>query len=154
MPGHFGASVIVERPIEEVFAYLLDGTHDKEFSKRIVEIEKETEGEPDVGTVYASVANDVGFKQKHRFELTAVEAPTKLRWKELTRPPIHVVDGGYDLVPAGEGRTEVSFFNHLEGRGVGKLFLGFAVKQARKGADEFAAAIKDAIERSGGESDR
>jgi hypothetical protein len=148
MAEHFGASVMVERPIEEVFAYLLDGTHDKDFSPRIVEIEKETEGEPDVGTVYASVAKDAGFKQKHRFELTAVDPVTKIRWKELTKPPIHVVDGGYDLVAAGEGRTEVSFFNHLEGRGFGKLVVGFAAKQARKGADDFAASIKAAIEAS------
>ena len=146
MAEHFGASVIVERPIEEVFAYLLDGTHDREFSERIVEIEKKTDGEPDAGTVYASVANDIGFKQKHEFELTAVEAPTRIRWRELTRPPLYVVDGGYDLVAAGEGRTEVSFFNQLEGRGLGKLFLGIAVKQARNGADDFAAAIKRAVE--------
>ena len=148
MADHFGASVIVERPIAEVFAFLADGTNDAKFSERIVEIEKRTEGEVDVGTVYASVANDVGIKQKHEFELTQFEEPTTIRWKELTRPPVFVTEGGYDLVPAGEGATEVSFFNHLEGRGVGKLFAGFAIKQARKGADEFAAAIKSAIETS------
>ena len=147
MAKHFGASIVVDRPIEEVFAYLLDGTHDREFSKRIVEIEKTTEGDPDVGTVYASVANDVGVKQKHEFELTAVEAPSKIRWKELTRPAVYVTEGGYDLVPAGAG-TELSFFNRLEGRGIGKIFAGFAVKSARKGADDFAAAIKRAIESS------
>jgi hypothetical protein len=148
MADHFGASVIVERPIEETFAYLLDGTHDAEFSKRIVEIEKKTDGPIDVGTVFASVANDVGIKQKHEFELTQVDQPTKIRWRELTRPAVYVTEGGYDLVPAGEGSTEVSIFNQLEGRGIGKLFAGFAVKSARKGADDFAAAIKSAIESS------
>jgi hypothetical protein len=147
MAEHFGASIVVDRPIEEVFAYLLDGTHDKEFSKRIVEIEKTTEGDPDVGTVYASVANDIGIKQKHEFELIAVEPPSKIRWQELSRPAVYVVEGGYDLVPSGEG-TELSFFNRLEGRGIGKLFAGFAVKSARNGAGEFAAAIKQAIESS------
>jgi hypothetical protein len=147
MAEHFGSSIVVDRPIQEVFAFLLDGTNDKKFSKRIVEIEKKTDGEPDVGTVYASVANDVGFKQKHEFELTEVEAPAKIRWKELTRTPVYVTEGGYDLVPSGEG-TELSFFNRIEGRGIGKLFAGFAVKSARKGADEFAAAIKQAIESS------
>src|SRR3954447_11713750 len=126
MAEHFGASIVVARPIQEVFAFLLDGTNDKKFSKRIVEIEKKTDGDPDVGTVYASVANDVGFKQKHEFELTAVEAPAKIRWKELTRTPVYVTEGGYDLVPSGEG-TELSFFNRIEGRGIGKLFAGFAV---------------------------
>jgi carbon monoxide dehydrogenase subunit G len=145
---HFGASVIVDRPIAEVFAFLADGTNDVKFSKRIVEIERKGEGPIDIGTVYASVANDVGFKQKHEFELTRFEEPTMIRWKELTRPPVYVTEGGYDLVPTGESSTEVSFFNQLEGRGVGKLFAGFAVKSARKGADEFVAAIKRAIEES------
>jgi hypothetical protein len=139
---------MVEKPIEEAFAYLLDGTHDLEFSKRIVSIEKRTDGPIDVGTVFASVAKDVGIKQKHEFELTQVDKPTKIRWRELTRPPIYVTEGGYDLVPAAEGSTEVSIFNQLEGRGIGKLFAGFAVKSARKGADEFASAIKSAIESS------
>ncbi len=135
----------VDRPIAEVFAFLLDGQNDKKFSKRIVEIEKKTDGPPDAGTVYASVANDVGIKQKHEFELTQVEPPTKIRWKELSKSPVHVTEGGYDLVPAGEG-TEVSFFNRLEGRGFGKLLVGMALRSARKGADEFAASIKSAIE--------
>jgi polyketide cyclase/dehydrase/lipid transport protein len=144
---HFGSSIVVDRPIEEVFAFLLDGENDKKFSKRIVEIEKRTDGDPDVGTVYASVANDVGIKQKHEFELTQVEAPTKIRWKELTRTPVYVTEGGYDLVPSGSG-TELSFFNRLEGHGIGKLFAGFAAKAGRKGADDFAAAIKHAVEAS------
>jgi len=148
MGGHFGASVIVDRPIGEVFEYLAEGTHDKDFSERIVEIEKKTDGPVDVGTVFASVANDIGFKQKHEFELTAYDPPTKIRWRELTKPAVYVTEGGYDLVAASETSTEVSFFNLLEGRGIGKLFAGMAVKQARKGADEFSAAIKAAIESS------
>ena len=34
----------------------------------------------------------------------------------------------------------------LEGHGLGKLFAGLALSQARKGADEFAASIKRAVE--------
>ena len=147
MAERFGAKTTIDRPIEEVFAFLADGENDKKFSERIVEIEKKTDGPTGVGTVYASVAKDAGFKQKHEFELTEFESPSKIRWTELTKNPVHVTDGGYDLAPAGTG-TELTFFNDLEGRGIGKLIAGFAVRAARKGADDFVASIKKAIESS------
>lgn len=149
MPDHFGATVKIERPIDAVFAFLADGENDKKFSARIIEIEKVTEGPPDVGTVYASTAKDGGIKAKHEFELTRFEAPTTIRWKELSKGPLVVSEGGYDLVPAGDG-TELSFFNRVEGRGFGKLFAGLALRSARKGADDFAASIKRAVEAEGG----
>ncbi len=40
----------------------------------------------------------------------------------------------------------MSFHNVLEGHGFGKLIAGFALRSARKGADDFARSIKDAVE--------
>jgi hypothetical protein len=73
MAKRFGATVVVDRPIEEVFDFLADGENDKKFSSRIVEIAKTTDGPPGVGTVYASTAKDGGIKAKHEFELTQFE---------------------------------------------------------------------------------
>ncbi len=148
MTESFSATTGIDRPIEEVFAFLADGENDPKFSKRIVEIEKRTEGPPGIGTVYASTAKDGGIKAKHEFELTEFVPPTKIRWKELSRTsPVFVPNGGYDLAPADGGGTELTFFNELEGRNfLGRLIRGMALRSARKGADEFAAAIKRAVE--------
>jgi uncharacterized protein YndB with AHSA1/START domain len=150
MAERFGATTTIDRPIEEVFAFLADGENDKKFSARIVEIEKKTDGPPGVGTVYASTAKDGGMKANHEFELTEFEPSTKIRWKELSRStPVVVPVGGYDLAPADGGGTELTFFNELEaGNFFGKLIRGFALRSARKGADDFAAAIKRAVESS------
>ena len=56
-------------------------------------------------------------------------------------------EGGYDLAPEGAG-TRVTLHNTLEGHGFGKLIAPMALRQARKGADEFGAAIKAAVEAS------
>jgi hypothetical protein len=53
--------------------------------------------------------------------------------------------GGYDLIPDGDG-TQLTFFNELEGHGLGTLLAGPALKSARKGAENFAQAIKQAVE--------
>jgi len=44
MPGEYSGSAVIDRPIEEVFAYLAAGTNDPRFSPRVLEIRKETEG--------------------------------------------------------------------------------------------------------------
>jgi uncharacterized protein YndB with AHSA1/START domain len=146
MAGRFGATVVIDRPIEQVFAFLADGENDPKFSSRVLEIAKTTDGPPGVGTVYASTVKDAGMKTKREFKLTEFEAPTKIRWAETSKNLVTANEGGYDLAPAGDGGTRLTFFNVLEGHGPGVLFAGLALRSARKGADAFAQAIKTAVE--------
>ena len=145
MAERFGASVVIDRPIDQVFAFLADGENDKKFSARVVEISKTTDGPSGKGTVYKSTVKDAGFKTKREFELTEFEPPTRIRWTERSKNLVTAPLGGYDLVADGEG-TQLTFFNELEGHGLGKLLAGPALKSARKGADDFAQAIKRAVE--------
>ncbi|HEY7933583.1 MAG TPA: SRPBCC family protein [Solirubrobacteraceae bacterium] len=145
MAGRFGATVVIERPIEEVFAFLADGENDPKFSSRVIEIKQTTDGQPGVGTIYASTVKDAGVKTKREFEITEFQAPSKIRWSERSKNLVGVPEGGYDLEAAPEG-TRLTFFNVLEGHGLGNLFAGMALRSARRGADAFVAAIKAAIE--------
>ncbi|HEX6620601.1 MAG TPA: hypothetical protein VF024_13125 [Solirubrobacteraceae bacterium] len=48
--------------------------------------------------------------------------------------------------PAGAG-TQLTYYNVLEPANfIGRLVVGFALRSARKGADDFAAAIKRTVE--------
>ena len=147
MAGKFEGTVLINRPIKEVFAFVADGENDTKFSPRVLEIKKTTDGPPGVGTVFASTVKDAGVKTEREFKLTEVEAPTKIRWTEISKNLVTAPEGGYDLADAGEG-TQLTVFNVLEGHGMGKLFAGFALRSARKGADEFAQSIKSAVEAS------
>ena len=73
---------MIDRPIEEVFEFLANGENDPNFSPRVLEIAKTTEGPTGVGTVYASTVEDAGVKTKREFRITEFEAPTKIRWSE------------------------------------------------------------------------
>jgi carbon monoxide dehydrogenase subunit G len=148
MAGRFEGTTVIDRPIEEVFAFLADGENDKKFSSRVVEIAKTTEGPPGVGTMYASTVKDAGMKTKREFRLTEFEAPTRIRWTETSKNIVMAPEGGYDLEPAGEGKTKVTIYNVLEGHGFGKLIEPLALRSARKGADDFARSIKAAVEAS------
>jgi carbon monoxide dehydrogenase subunit G len=147
MAGRFEGSAVVDRPIEEVFAFLADGENDPKFSPRVLEIHKTTEGPPGVGTVYESTVKDAGMKTQREFKLTEFEPPTRIRWAEQSKNLVTASEGGYDLERSGEG-TKVTIFNVLEGHGFGKLLAPLALRSARSGADDFANAIKAAVEAS------
>jgi uncharacterized protein YndB with AHSA1/START domain len=147
MAGRFEATTVIDRPIEEVFAFLADGENDPKFSPRVLEIAKTTEGPPGVGTVYASTVKDAGVKTKREFKITEFDPPTRIRWTEVSKNAVMAPEGGYDLAPEGSG-TRLTVYNVLEGHGFGKLIEGFALRSARKGADDFARSIKAAVEAS------
>ncbi len=146
MTGTFSGSAVVDRPIAEVFEFLLDGTHDPTFSPRVLSISKEPAGPSAVGTVFVSQVKDAGMKTDRRFELTEVVSPTTIRWVERSKNLVTVPDGGYDLEDLGGTQTKVTLFNTLEGHGFGKLIVGFALKAAIKDADALVGRIKTVVE--------
>jgi uncharacterized protein YndB with AHSA1/START domain len=145
MAGRFEATVVIDRPIEEVFAFLADGENDPKFSPRVLEIAKTTDGPPGLGTVYASTVKDAGVKTKREFKLTEFEPPARIRWAEVSKNLVTAREGGYDLAREGSG-TRVTIYNVLGGHGLGKLIAPLALRSARKGANDFGKAIKTAVE--------
>jgi carbon monoxide dehydrogenase subunit G len=148
MAHGFSGTTTINRPIEEVFAFLSEGTNDPKFSPRVQEIRRTTDGPIAVGTVFVSTVKDAGMKSAREFELTEFEQPTKIRWRERSKNAITVPSGGYDLEAAGDGATRVTIFNDFEGHGFGKVILPLAARGARKDADAFAGRIKAAVEAS------
>ncbi len=148
MAHEFSGSAEIDRPIDAVFAFLSDGTNDPKFSPRVQEIRQTTDGPIGVGTVFESKVKDAGMTTSRKFELTAVEAPTKIRWAERSKNMITVPEGGYDLEVVSDSQTKVTVHNELEGHGFGKLIVGFALRAAVKDAPAFAQRIKAAVEAS------
>jgi len=146
MAHGFSGSVLIDRPIDEVFAFLADGTNDPKFSPRVQEIRKTTDGPVGVGTVFESTVKDAGMTTKRKFELTGVETPTTIRWTERSKNIVTVPDGGYDLEKVSDTQTRVTIHNTFEGHGFGKLVVGFAARGAVKDAPAFAQRIKAAVE--------
>ncbi len=147
MAGRFEGIAQIDRPIEQVFAFLADGENDPRFSPRVLEIAKTSDGPPGVGATYASTVKDAGMKTKREFELTEFDPPTRIRWAEVSKNLVTASEGGYDLADEG-GSTRLTVHNELEGHGLGKLLAPLALRAARKDADAFAQRIKEAVEAS------
>jgi hypothetical protein len=148
MAHGFSGSAVIDKPIDQVFAFLAEGTNDPKFSPRVQEIRKTPDGPSGVGTIFESTVKDAGMKSSRKFEITVFEPPTKLRWVERSKNSVTVPEGGYDLEAISDTQTNVTVHNTLEGHGVGKLLVGFAAKAAVKDAPAFALRIKAAVEAS------
>lgn len=149
MAHEFSGSAVIDRPIDEVFAFLADGTNDPKFSPRVQQIRRTTDGPVGVGTVFESTVKDAGMKSNRKFELTDFDAPTRIRWTERSKNAVTVPEGGYDLEAVSATQTKVTIHNTLEGHGFGKLIVGFAARAAVKDAPDFARRIKSAVESAG-----
>jgi hypothetical protein len=146
MAHEFSGSTVIDRPIDEVFAFLGAGTNDPTFSPRVQQIQQTTDGPVGVGTVFESTVKDAGMTTKRNFELTSFEPPTKIRWTERSKNLVTVPEGGYDLEAVSDTQTKVTIHNQLEGHGFGKLIVGFALRAAVKDAPAFAQRIKLAVQ--------
>ena len=146
MAHGFVATTTVNRPIDQVFAFLADGENDKRFSPRVQEIRKTTDGPPGAGSVFESTVKDAGMTTTREFKLTEFDQPRRIRWTELSKNSVTVPEGGYDLEPEGDAVTKVTLYNNFEGHGFGKVIVGLAARAARKDADALAQRIKQAIE--------
>ena len=147
MPHGFELTTLVDRPIDEVFAFLAQGTNDPKFSPRVLEIEQVGDGPPGVGTVFRSTVKDAGMKTKREFEITEFEAPSKIRWTERSKNLVTVTAGGYDLAAEGT-RRGCGCSTSSPATALASCSSDPAARAANKGADEFGAAIKQAVESS------
>jgi uncharacterized protein YndB with AHSA1/START domain len=94
MAGRFEGTTVIDRPIEEVFAFLADGENDPKFSPRVLDIAKTTDGPPGVGTIYASTVKDAGLTTHREYEITEFVAPTRIRWAERSKNLVTAPTGG------------------------------------------------------------
>jgi uncharacterized membrane protein len=120
-------SVVIERPIEEVFAFLNDAENNPTWQSSVLEAEKTSEGEIEKGTTYREVRKFLGQRIESTYEITEHEVNRKLGSKTTSGPiPVKLsttfesVEGGTKVTVVGEAETG-GFFKLAESA-VSRLF--------------------------------
>ena len=135
-------TVIVDRPIEEVFDAWAALERTPDWADVVIERRKETDGPVGVGTRYHAVDQWPGRRVEFTVEITAFERPDRMAatWSE---PMV----GGWDAIfETVDGGTEVRLVSSMQPSGLmGALapLLGF---WARRQAGSFMAAFKAWVE--------
>jgi uncharacterized membrane protein len=120
-------SVTVDRPIDEVFAFLADAENDPRWRSAVLDIER-LGGEGAGARYRQGVKGPMGRRVAADFEITEYAPPRAIGFRG-TAGPVRPV-GRYELEPA-DGGTHVRFSLAFEPRGVKRLMAPSVARAMR-----------------------
>ncbi len=113
-------SVVINRSVEEVFAFVIDVEKWPQWRAEVVEVERSSEGPIGVGTTFSGVGRFLGRRLENINEVTQYEPNRKFGFKTTSGPvsmqftdTFESVEGGTKVSLAMEGETG-SFFKLAE----------------------------------------
>jgi uncharacterized protein YndB with AHSA1/START domain len=137
-------SIEINRPAEEVFAYIDQVDRHNEWQDQLESTTVETDGPVRVGTRVVERRNVPGGARDFPFEITEHDPPRRVSFRG-TAGMIRPV-GTYTVDPTGESRSRMSSELDLKGHGIGKLFAPLALRQAAKQAPADHKKLKELLE--------
>jgi uncharacterized membrane protein len=140
-------SVEIDKPPDEVFAYLDDVERHGEWQEDIVGVERVTDGPTRQGSRVRETRHVPGGNRSMMYEVTTHDPPRESSFRVLDGP-IRAV-GTISVEPAGDGtKSRVTIAMDFEGHGIaGKVLLPVARSQARKRVPQSQAKMKEVLER-------
>ncbi len=111
---HTEASVMIDRPMGDVFAIVSDLSRHKEWQDGLVKASWTSKGIPGVGSTFEFVSQFAGTRWDLPGEVTSWSPPNGWRWKSNAGP--FPVQGGFQLESAGSG-TRITMFSDSEPKG-------------------------------------
>ena len=138
----FENTVMIGRPIEEVFGFLADFENIPKWNYAIVETRKVSQGPVGVGTIYQQ-ARSVPSRSEEHFEVTAYNPPRQLEIQGQLGPFPSRLSDALDADPEG---TRVTNSVELELRGPGRLLGRVAVPRVRDAVAANLRKLKELLE--------
>jgi uncharacterized protein YndB with AHSA1/START domain len=123
-------TVTVNRPARDVFDYLADGTHNREWRSGVLEI-KRTSAADGEGATYRQVLSGPGGRRiDGDYRVTVFDPPRRLEFR-VTPGPARPV-GVFELTENPDQTTQVRFALDLKPAGLMKLMTPMISKQVRR----------------------
>jgi uncharacterized protein YndB with AHSA1/START domain len=140
-------SVVINRPVEEVFAYVADPEKATEYNGELVESKKTSEGPVGVGTTSTAVVKLLGRRIEATNEITGYEPNRKLVNK-VTSGPVSGAEGGYTFESV-DGGTRLTFVVEADTSGIFKLADPLVSRMFKRQQETNLANLKDLLEAQG-----
>lgn len=139
--------VVIERPIEEVFAFIVDAENDVRWCPSVKEIERIGGDGPAEGARYRMLHTPGGREYDATVEFVEVVPPRRIRW--IMTDSGHELRGTYELASV-DGGTRLSQTSQITFAGwlrIPGLFLkGFIKKEVQKELGKQFANLKEILE--------
>ena len=137
------ASLVINCPVNKVFAYLADITRGTEWQSELVESQQTSSGPMGIGTTIREVRRFLGRNLETVFTITEYEPDYRLAFESASGPiPMR---GYYSLEGSGNG-TKVTLAVEAELTGVFKMTEPLVVHSAKRQMDADIAKLKEILE--------
>jgi len=136
-------SIVVNRPVAEVFAFVVDPANNKKWQEGLVESRLTSPGPVGVGSQITDVRKFLGMDMDSKLEVTAFE-PNKTFGEKVVSGPMQF-EIMQTFEPSGDG-TKVSLTAQGEPGGFFKLAEGMVQKQIQSQLEGDSQRLKKALE--------
>lgn len=136
-------SIVINRPVEEVFAFLSDLEGNSKWRPGQIEAKKTSESPIGVGTTYRTVNNVLGRRMEGEMQVTAYEPNRQYTVK--SKSGYFPFEARRIFEPV-EGGTRVRFVVEAEPGGLFKLAEPLVESMARRRLEADVATLKDLME--------
>ena len=137
-------SVVIDRPVEEVFAFATDPNNDPLWLSTTLETERTSEGAVDVGTTFRNVSKFLGRRIETTMQVTENDPPHK-QCVRITSGPIPG-EGCYLFESTDGGSTRFTQTFEAEVGGFFRLAEPLVGRALRRQTEADMATLKDLLE--------
>jgi uncharacterized protein YndB with AHSA1/START domain len=135
--------ITINRPIEEVFAYVGEAGNGPKWQSALVEAKRITKGPLGVGAQYSSVRNFMGRRMESVMQYTTYEPNQKIVFKTISGSSPFVQTFLFEPVPGG---TRLTTRLELETPGLMGLAKPLIASGLKREVDENFGILKDLLE--------
>jgi len=139
----FEHSVVIERPLEEVWAYVMEPANDPVWQAMVTEVRREPGVPVEVGTEIEEVLQFLGRKFDVTLEVTELE-PGKFSSVRAAKGPVPMT-GSYVFESSGGG-TRFSMVGETDAHGLFKIGEPVFARMARREWAHSCETLKDLLE--------
>lgn len=136
-------SIEIDRPVEDVFAYVNDIANDPVWQPTLLETRQVTEGPMVVGTRVRETRRFLGVRFESEYEVTEWDPPTRSAVRS-TDGPIPA-SGSYTTQPVGRG-TRFTMVCEIDAHGFFRLAEPVFSRMAAREIDAMLGQLKDLLE--------
>ncbi len=141
------SSVVINRPVDEVFEFLVNSENDPQWQSSSQEVTKTSEGPIGVGTTYSTVLRVLGRRLESTMEYTAYEPNKRVDGKTTTGPIPFQYENTFE--PAAEGGIKVKIAIEGDAGGFFKLAEPIVARMLQRQIETDYANLKDLLEAQG-----
>jgi uncharacterized membrane protein len=137
-------SIIIDRPIEEVFAYVGDLRNGMQWQSNLLDVRRTTEGPLGVGTQYTAVRKLMGRKMQDTVEFVAYVPNTTLTFRSTSSSM--PMETSHRFESTAEG-TRLTIVIEMHPGGFMGLAEPLLAANLRRWMEDNLGALKDLLER-------